>query len=349
MALSVDFMREDYLSGEPSDLNPVDKEFEKALRPQTFKDFFGQEKVIENIKIFVQAAKNRNEPLDHVLLHGPPGLGKTTLSHIISNEMNSNLKLTSGPVLDKPGDLAGLLTNLDTGDVLFIDEIHRLNPVVEEYLYSAMEDYKIDIMLDSGPNARSVQISLNPFTMIGATTRAGLLTSPLRSRFGINSRLEYYNAELLTKIVHRSADILNCPINDNAAIEIAKRSRGTPRIVNNLLRRTRDFAEIKGDGTITIEIAEMALRALNVDQHGLDEMDNRILRTIIEKFSGGPVGISTIATACGEEGETIEEVYEPFLIQEGYIKRTSRGRETTALAYKHLGLEMPGKTGSLFA
>jgi Holliday junction DNA helicase RuvB len=342
-------MREDYLSGEPSDLNPAEKEFEKALRPQAFDDFFGQEKVIENIKIYVQAAKNRNEPLDHVLLHGPPGLGKTTLSHIISNELNSNLKITSGPVLDKPGDLAGLLTNLETGDVLFIDEIHRLNPVVEEYLYSAMEDYKIDIMLDSGPNARSVQISLNPFTMIGATTRAGLLTSPLRSRFGINSRLEYYNSDLLTKIVHRSADILKCPINDNAAIEIAKRSRGTPRIVNNLLRRTRDFAEIKGDGTITLEIAEMALLALDVDQHGLDDMDNRILRTIIEKFSGGPVGISTIATACGEEGETIEEVYEPFLIQEGYIKRTSRGRETTALAYKHLDLEMPGKTGNLFS
>lgn len=341
-------MREDYLSGDPSQLNPADKEIEKALRPQTFEDFFGQEKIIDNIKIFVQAAKNRNEPLDHVLLHGPPGLGKTTLSHIISNELNSNLRITSGPVLDKPGDLAGLLTNLESGDVLFIDEIHRLNPVVEEYLYSAMEDYKIDIMLDSGPNARSVQISLNPFTLIGATTRAGLLTSPLRSRFGINSRLEYYNAELLTKIVLRSANILKCPINDNASVEIAKRSRGTPRIVNNLLRRTRDFAEIKGDGTITKEIAEIALKALNVDQHGLDDMDNRILRTIIEKFSGGPVGISTIATACGEEGETIEEVYEPFLIQEGYIKRTSRGRETTALAYKHLGLEMPGKTGALF-
>ena len=341
-------MREDYLSGDTSGMDPVEKEFEKALRPQTFKDFFGQEKIIDNIKIFVQAASNRNEPLDHVLLHGPPGLGKTTLSHIISNELKSNLKISSGPVLDKPGDLAGLLTNLDTGDVLFIDEIHRLNPVVEEYLYSAMEDYKIDIMLDSGPNARSVQISLNPFTLIGATTRAGLLTSPLRSRFGINARLEYYNAELLTKIVYRSAKILKCPINDNAAVEIAKRSRGTPRIVNNLLRRTRDFAEIKGDGTITKEIAEIALKALDVDQHGLDDMDNRILRTIIEKFSGGPVGISTIATACSEEGETIEEVYEPFLIQEGYIKRTSRGREATALAYKHLGLEMPGKTGTLF-
>jgi len=341
-------MREDYLSGELPDINPVEKEFDKALRPQTFEDFFGQEKVIDNIKIFVQAALQRNEPLDHVLLHGPPGLGKTTLSHIISNELKSNLKISSGPVLDKPGDLAGLLTNLDTGDVLFIDEIHRLNPVVEEYLYSAMEDYKIDIMLDSGPNARSVQISLNPFTLMGATTRAGLLTSPLRARFGINARLEYYNAELLTKIVHRSAKILNCPTNDDAAIEIARRSRGTPRIVNNLLRRTRDFAQIKGDGTITKKIAKMALKALNIDQHGLDDMDNRILRTIIEKFSGGPVGISTIATACGEEGETIEEVYEPFLIQEGYIKRTSRGRETTALAYQHLGLEMPGKTGTLF-
>lgn len=341
-------MREDYLSGEISGQDPVEKEYEKALRPKSFDDFFGQEKIIDNIKIFVQAAKKRNEPLDHVLLHGPPGLGKTTLSHIISNELKSNLRISSGPVLDKPGDLAGLLTNLETGDVLFIDEIHRLNPVVEEYLYSAMEDYKIDIMLDSGPNARSVQISLDPFTLIGATTRAGLLTSPLRSRFGINARLEYYDAELLEKIVHRSAKILNCPIDDNAAVEIARRSRGTPRIVNNLLRRTRDFAEIKGDGTITIEIAEIALKALNIDQDGLDDMDNRILRTIIEKFSGGPVGISTIATACGEEGETIEEVYEPFLIKEGYIKRTSRGRETTALAYTHLGLEMPGKTGTLF-
>jgi Holliday junction DNA helicase RuvB len=341
-------MREDYLSGEPTGLNPADKEFEKALRPQSFSDFFGQEKVIENIKIFVEAAKRRDEPLDHVLLHGPPGLGKTTLSHIISNELNSNLKMTSGPVLDKPGDLAGLLTNLETGDVLFIDEIHRLNPVVEEYLYSAMEDYRIDIMLDSGPNARSVQISLNPFTLIGATTRAGLLTSPLRARFGINSRLEYYNAGLLTSIVLRSAKILDCPIKDDAAVEIARRSRGTPRIANNLLRRTRDFAEIKGDGTITKAISEMALKALDVDEHGLDDMDNRILRTIIEKFGGGPVGISTIATACGEEGETIEEVYEPFLIQEGYIKRTSRGRETTELAYKHLGIQMPGKTGTLF-
>jgi len=341
-------MREDYLSGDASHLNPIDKEFEKTLRPQSFIDFFGQDKVIDNIKIFVEAALKRNEPLDHVLLHGPPGLGKTTLSHIISNEMKSNLKISSGPVLDKPGDLAGLLTNLEPGDVLFIDEIHRLNPVVEEYLYSAMEDYRIDIMLDSGPNARSVQIGLNPFTLIGATTRAGLLTSPLRSRFGINARLEYYNSDLLTKIVKRSARILNCPIDDDAAIEIARRSRGTPRIVNNLLRRTRDFAEIKGNGLITIEIAEISLKALDVDMHGLDDMDNRILRTIIEKFNGGPVGISTIATACGEEAETIEEVYEPFLIQEGYIKRTSRGRETTALAYKHLGLELPGKTGTLF-
>ncbi|MDZ7608813.1 MAG: Holliday junction branch migration DNA helicase RuvB [Cyclobacteriaceae bacterium] len=341
-------MREDYLSGETKGMNPTDKEFEKALRPQSFSDFFGQEKVIENIKIFVQAAVLRNEPLDHVLLHGPPGLGKTTLSHIISHELKSNLKMTSGPVLDKPGDLAGLLTNLEPGDVLFIDEIHRLNPIVEEYLYSAMEDYRIDIMLDSGPNARSVQIGLSPFTLIGATTRAGLLTSPLRSRFGINARLEYYNAELLTKIVLRSANILHCPIKENAADELAKRSRGTPRIANNLLRRTRDFAQIKGDGTITHEITQLALNALDVDAHGLDEMDNRILRTIIEKFNGGPVGISTIATACGEEAETIEEVYEPFLIQEGYLKRTNRGREATNLAYKHLGIPPPGRAGTLF-
>jgi len=341
-------MREDYLSGEAKGMNPTDKEFEKALRPQSFSDFFGQEKVIENIKIFVQAAVLRNEPLDHVLLHGPPGLGKTTLSHIISNELKSNLKMTSGPVLDKPGDLAGLLTNLEPGDVLFIDEIHRLNPIVEEYLYSAMEDYRIDIMLDSGPNARSVQIGLSPFTLIGATTRAGLLTSPLRSRFGINARLEYYNSELLTKIVLRSANILQCPIKENAADELAKRSRGTPRIANNLLRRTRDFAQIKGDGTITHEITQLALNALDVDAHGLDEMDNRILRTIIEKFNGGPVGISTIATACGEEAETIEEVYEPFLIQEGYLKRTNRGREATNLAFKHLGIPPPGRAGTLF-
>ncbi len=341
-------MREDYLLPDDENMTPAEKEVEKALRPLAFQDFAGQDKILENLKVFVQAAKKRGEPLDHVLLHGPPGLGKTTLSYIISSELNSNLKLTSGPVLDKPGDLAGLLTNLEEGDVLFIDEIHRLNPVVEEYLYSAMEDYRIDIMLDSGPSARSVQISLNPFTLIGATTRAGLLTSPLRARFGINSRLEYYTAEVLQKIIVRSAGILNTPIEEDAAFEIARRSRGTPRISNNLLRRTRDFAEIKGTGTITRDIAKMALKALDVDENGLDEMDNRILQTIIEKFKGGPVGISTIATACGEEAETIEEVYEPFLIQEGYIKRTSRGRETTEIAYKHLKIPMPGKTGTLF-
>ncbi|MGF1638239.1 MAG: Holliday junction branch migration DNA helicase RuvB [Cyclobacteriaceae bacterium] len=341
-------MREDYLNADDTNLDPVDREIERALRPLSFEDFTGQDKIVENIRIFVLAAKKRSEPLDHVLLHGPPGLGKTTLSHIISNELNTNLKITSGPVLDKPGDLAGLLTNLEAGDVLFIDEIHRLNPVVEEYLYSAMEDFRIDIMLDSGPNARSVQISLSPFTLIGATTRAGLLTSPLRARFGINARLEYYKADLLTKIVVRSAAILNTPIDSDASYEIARRSRGTPRIANNLLRRTRDFAEIKGNGTITMDIANMALKALDVDENGLDEMDNRILNTIIHKFKGGPVGISTIATACGEEAETIEEVYEPFLIQEGYIKRTSRGRETTELAYKHLRIPMPGRTGNLF-
>ncbi len=341
-------MREDYLLPDDENLSPAEKEVEKALRPLTFSDFSGQEKILENLRVFVQAAKKRGEPLDHVLLHGPPGLGKTTLSYIISSELNSNLKLSSGPVLDKPGDLAGLLTNLEEGDVLFIDEIHRLNPVVEEYLYSAMEDYRIDIMLDSGPSARSVQISLSPFTLIGATTRAGLLTSPLRARFGINSRLEYYTAEVLQKILIRSAGILNTPMEEDAAFEIARRSRGTPRIANNLLRRTRDFAEIKGTGTITKDIAKMALNALDVDENGLDEMDNRILQTIIQKFKGGPVGISTIATACGEEAETIEEVYEPFLIQEGYIKRTSRGRETTEIAYKHLQIPMPGKSGTLF-
>lgn len=341
-------MREDYLSADKENLSQADKEVEKALRPMVFDDFAGQEKVVDNIKIFVQAAKRRGEPLDHVLLHGPPGLGKTTLSHIISNEMDANLRISSGPVLDKPGDLAGLLTNLESGDVLFIDEIHRLNPVVEEYLYSAMEDFRIDIMLDSGPSARSVQISLNPFTLIGATTRSGLLTAPLRARFGINARLGYYDSALLKKIVLRSASILGCPIDENAAEEIARRSRGTPRIANTLLRRTRDFADIKGDGVVKKEIAEMALKALEVDEHGLDEMDNRILRTIIEKFNGGPVGISTIATACGEEAETIEEVYEPFLIQEGYIMRTARGRETTKLAYKHLKIVPPGKTGTLF-
>ena len=341
-------MREDYLQADGDGMESSEKEFEKALRPLSFSDFTGQEKVVENLKIFVEAAKQRTEPLDHVLLHGPPGLGKTTLSFIIANELNSNIKVTSGPVLDKASELAGLLTNLEPHDVLFIDEIHRLNPVVEEYLYSAMEDYRIDIMLDSGPNARSVQIELNPFTLIGATTRSGLLTSPLRARFGINSRLEYYDSKLLTTIVGRSAEILNSILDQEAAFEIARRSRGTPRISNNLLRRTRDFAQIKGDGAITLDIAKMALKALDVDDHGLDEMDNRILTTIIHKFKGGPVGLSTIATACGEEAETIEEVYEPFLIKEGYIKRTSRGRETTELAYKHIGEVPPSRSGTLF-
>ncbi len=341
-------MREDYLNGDSDHLNEAEKDIERALRPISFEDFTGQFKVKENLKIFVEAAKQRNEPLDHVLLHGPPGLGKTTLSYIIANELGSNIKVSSGPVLDKPSELAGLLTNLEEHDVLFIDEIHRLNPVVEEYLYSAMEDYKIDILLDSGPNARSVQIELSPFTLIGATTRSGLLTAPLRARFGINSRLEYYDSKLLTSIVGRSSDILNSVIDQEAAFEIARRSRGTPRIANNLLRRTRDFAQIKGDGAITLDIARMALDALDVDDHGLDEMDNRILSTIITKFKGGPVGLSTIATACGEEAETIEEVYEPFLIQEGYIKRTSRGREATEQAYKHLGEIPPSQTGKLF-
>lgn len=323
-------------------------DLEKKLRPLSFDDFAGQDQILENLKVFVQAANQRNEALDHTLFHGPPGLGKTTLANILANELQVGIKITSGPVLDKPGDLAGLLTNLEERDVLFIDEIHRLSPIVEEYLYSAMEDFKIDIMIESGPNARTVQINLNPFTLIGATTRSGLLTAPMRARFGISSRLQYYTTELLTTIVERSAAIFKMPISIEAAIEIAGRSRGTPRIANALLRRVRDFAQIKGNGTIDIEIARYALKALNVDAHGLDEMDNKILTTIIDKFKGGPVGLTTLATAVSESSETIEEVYEPFLIQEGFIMRTPRGREVTDKAYKHLGKLNTNIQGGLF-
>jgi Holliday junction DNA helicase RuvB len=340
---------EENLNIRKDNISVTDKEFEKQLRPLSFNDFKGQKQVMENLIVFVTAAKQRGESLDHVLLHGPPGLGKTTLATIISNELQVNLRVTSGPVLDKPGDLAGLLTNLQEGDVLFIDEIHRLSPVVEEYLYSAMEDFQIDIMIDKGPSARSVQLTLNSFTLIGATTRSGLLTSPLRARFGIKFHLEYYDHEILTGIVKRSAGILNVKIDEDAAVEIARRSRGTPRIANALLRRIRDFAQVKGTGEIDMEITRYGLKALNIDQHGLDEMDNRILSVIIDKFSGGPVGLTTISTAVGEESGTIEEVYEPFLIKEGYLKRTPRGREATEHAYKHLGKQFgQNKPGTLF-